>query len=204
MDSGAASAGSLLRRSPLRREPVRRLNKTRGLDLRQPHRRRTDAPVVVRPTRITRPEVAARNRRARFPAARRVGSLRIGARAQRHRCGLSIKGAGMAAGPVCAWQWNDPPSSRRSSRSNGTWGRPWWPSTIERPGYCWLGMGADSGRTSQPCVNPVYSPRRATVGSTRAARRAGMALAAKAATDRATTAARNALRSWDSMPKRKA
>src|SRR5687768_5216421 len=50
----------------------------RGFETEMPGQRRTTpAPVVAMgATRITCTEVAAQNRRARFPAARRVGSLR--------------------------------------------------------------------------------------------------------------------------------
>jgi hypothetical protein len=49
------------------------------------HGRRTDAPAEpLRTTRITRAEVAARNRRARFPAAPYGGVFRIASAANLH------------------------------------------------------------------------------------------------------------------------
>jgi hypothetical protein len=60
------------------------------------HVRRTDAsgvPLVA--TRITRPEVAARNRRARFPAARCGGVLRIASAADPARP-LSLPAPGVS------------------------------------------------------------------------------------------------------------
>ena len=64
--------------------------------------KRTDAPVVFSLTRITRREVGARNRWARFPAAHCGGALRIAPAAETPRPAGPARSDKVVSGPSCS------------------------------------------------------------------------------------------------------